>query len=99
MVSTNLENSDDKLPSCGGNGDHRISVVRCPIGSLHPAAHRIAATNLRRCFFLLQMDPQVPSSDPTSAPKKSPAARGHDGWNNSSTAISDIKSKFIRDIG
>lgn len=91
MVSTNLENSDDKLPSCGGNGGHRISVVCCPIGSLHPAAHRIAAANLHRCFFLLQMDPQVPSSDRTSAPKKSPEARGYNCWNNSSTAISDIK--------
>ncbi len=72
MVCISRKSSNDKLPSCGGNGGHRISVVHCPIGFLHPAAHRIAAADSHRCFFLLQMDPPVPSSDLTSAPKKSP---------------------------
>lgn len=59
-------------PSCGGNGGHRISVVRCPIGFLRPAAHRSAAADSHMCFSLFQMFPPALSSDLTSAPTKSP---------------------------
>lgn len=59
-------------PSGGGNGGRRTSVVRRPIGSLPPAPRKVAPADSHRWSFLLQMDPQGPSSDLISALKKSP---------------------------
>lgn len=59
-------------PSGGGNGGRRTSVVHRPIGSLPPAPRKVAPAGSHRWSFLLQMDPQGPSSDLISALKKSP---------------------------
>lgn len=47
-------------------------MVFHPAVFLPPEARRNAPADSRRYFFLLQMDPPVPSSDQALAPRKSP---------------------------